>query len=170
MIVSAVIPVQGPPAAPPIPLRVLTCAYWREKRLRRHLRIQAFLAAPETLDALLPGLGTLPPGPGNDRLRDYRYGDDGQFGLTKLDADPDELWAALVAQRIRCWRALRPTEQFAAQVCRYGQGAACCRFLGRDSTGWLCAKRTPLAGYLNDRVAAGQMDERGDNCSGRGAR
>lgn len=151
-------------------LQALTVAMFRQRRDRRHQRIQRFLANPQALDAVLPGLSTLPPGSGNDRLRSLRYSDDRRYGQSKLAIDPDELRAAMVAQRIRCWRALRPTEAFAVRTCRIGQKAACCRFLGRDEGGWLCAKNTPLAEYLTTRAAAGEMTARSDNCSGRSAR
>lgn len=173
MLVTAVIPPDRkgtPRSAVPEQLTGLALAMFQRDRAERHARIERFLAEPAALDAVLPGLASLPPGTGNDRLRALRYGDDKRFGLTKLDVDPLELRAALVAQRIRCWRALRPSEAYAERVCRIGQQAACCRFLCRDEGGWLCAKHTPLADYFTARAEAGQMKARGDNCRGRGAR
>jgi hypothetical protein len=37
--------------------------------------------------------------------------------------------------------------------------------MGAD--GWHCAKNTPLRRLLDERVAAGAINARGDNCEGR---
>jgi hypothetical protein len=55
-------------------------------------------------------------------------------------------------------------------VCKVGQGAACCRYLalGPLAIGWMCAKHTALKDTLDERVAEGTLKAQGDNCAGRG--
>lgn len=62
----------------------------------------------------------------------------------------------------------RPTEEEAKTLCKAGQGADCCRYLGVGGFGWTCLKLTDMRGFLDRRVAAGQMNSRGDNCPGKG--
>lgn len=58
------------------------------------------------------------------------------------------------------------TDQWAENVCAIGKGAACCRYLTMSPKGWECAKHSELATMLDDRVAAGTINARGDNCEG----
>lgn len=53
-------------------------------------------------------------------------------------------------------------------ICLIGQGEKCCRYLAMSPHGWSCEKLTPARFVLDDRVAAGSMYARGDNCDGRG--
>lgn len=85
----------------------------RYERAERHAFTRGFLADPSQLDRIVPGLSSLPPGMGNDRLRALRFGSPGigipdlpAVGAQHLSCSPAELRAAIVAQRIRCWRAI----------------------------------------------------------------
>jgi hypothetical protein len=60
-----------------------------------------------------------------------------------------------------------PGMDYIEAVCRIGQGALCCRYLTMGADGWHCAKNTPLRRLLDERVAAGAINARGDNCEGR---
>lgn len=51
------------------------------------------------------------------------------------------------------------------QVCKPGQGAATCAFLGLHK-GWCCAKGSWVEGMVRDRLAKGTMNAKGDNCQG----
>lgn len=53
-------------------------------------------------------------------------------------------------------------------VCRPGVGAETCRYLLMGPGGWDCGKESSLAALLDDRVRAGTMRARGDNCAGMG--
>jgi hypothetical protein len=54
------------------------------------------------------------------------------------------------------------------EVCKAGQGARCCRFLVMGPGGFRCGKLDrSLAATINARVAANNMNARGDNCEGR---
>ena len=50
-------------------------------------------------------------------------------------------------------------------VCKAGQGNACCRYLVIGSMGFECMKNTELKPYLDSRVAMETIVARGDNCS-----
>jgi hypothetical protein len=52
-------------------------------------------------------------------------------------------------------------------VCKMGQGEACCRYLVCGSKGFECAKHGEFMDYLDGRVKAGTMVARGDNCEGK---
>jgi hypothetical protein len=52
-------------------------------------------------------------------------------------------------------------------LCRMGEGAACCRYLGADADGIECLKHSKLRRLIDGRVAAGTMVARGDNCFGK---
>jgi hypothetical protein len=56
------------------------------------------------------------------------------------------------------------TDEHRRDVCRIGQGAACCRYLTVGVQGWCCEKRTSLRHTLDARVS--QMTAQGDNCDG----
>jgi hypothetical protein len=58
------------------------------------------------------------------------------------------------------------TTDYAKEVCKIGQGAACCRYLTMDKDGWDCAKWTSLRFTLDDRVENNEMNAHGDNCEG----
>ena len=60
-----------------------------------------------------------------------------------------------------------PDGEHIKDVCRIGQGAACCRYLTMSPAGWSCEKLHPEGKALLDaRVAAGNMNARADNCEG----
>ncbi len=52
-------------------------------------------------------------------------------------------------------------------VCKAGQGNACCRYLVIGPMGFECVKDTDLKAYLDSRVAMETMVARGDNCDGK---
>ena len=53
------------------------------------------------------------------------------------------------------------------EVCRIGQGNACCRYMVIGAQGFECVKNTQMKGYLDSRVAMETMVARGDNCEGK---
>lgn len=58
-------------------------------------------------------------------------------------------------------------EKHLKEVCKVGQGNACCRYIVADSTGITCAKNNPsLKKTLDHRVASNQMIAMADNCIG----
>ena len=62
----------------------------------------------------------------------------------------------------------RLTEDHVWTVCRPGEGAATCRYLGSDGSGWRCLKLLEdYAAMLDERAAEGTIQARGDNCEGR---
>lgn len=65
-------------------------------------------------------------------------------------------------------RNTKPDDEWARTVCAIGQGAACCRYLTLGGDGWSCAKHGELRYTLDRRAAAGTMNARSDNCTGRG--
>jgi hypothetical protein len=52
-------------------------------------------------------------------------------------------------------------------ICKAGQGNACCRYLVIGPMGFECVKSTDLKDYLDARVAMETMVARGDNCEGK---
>jgi hypothetical protein len=53
-------------------------------------------------------------------------------------------------------------------VCRLGQGPACCRYIIGDGNGLHCGKLAKALKALVDKsVEAGTMNARGDNCAGK---
>jgi hypothetical protein len=52
-------------------------------------------------------------------------------------------------------------------VCRIGQGAACCAFLTMGN-GFECAKGTSVEPTIRARLFAGTIGAKGDNCDGCG--
>ena len=54
-------------------------------------------------------------------------------------------------------------------VCRIGQGHACCRYLIVGPAGFCCEKGGALATVIDARVFAEMMTARGDNCDGQPA-
>lgn len=52
-------------------------------------------------------------------------------------------------------------------VCRIGQGIACCRYLTVGQNGWNCEKHTGLQFLLDERVRKKTITARGDNCEGK---
>lgn len=62
-----------------------------------------------------------------------------------------------------------PTDAEVKSLCKIGQGDACCRYLTMGSDGWGCAKLSrELRKQIDERVTAGTMNAKGDNCSGKG--
>ena len=60
------------------------------------------------------------------------------------------------------------TSSHVEEICKVGQGAACCRFLVGGAEGLRCAKLYPeLAEQIERRHAVGAMIARGDNCPGK---
>lgn len=52
-------------------------------------------------------------------------------------------------------------------VCRMGQGSACCRYLLVDGDGIHCGKLAPVwARQVDDRVKRGVFVANGNNCEG----
>lgn len=51
-------------------------------------------------------------------------------------------------------------------VCKIGQGAACCRYLTLGAKGFECAKLLGLKATIDARVKAGTSGSLGDNCPG----
>lgn len=64
-------------------------------------------------------------------------------------------------------RTTPPDDQWAKDVCKIGQGAACCRFLCMAPTGFSCEKEGQHSALLTRRAATGQMTAISDNCDGR---
>jgi hypothetical protein len=52
-------------------------------------------------------------------------------------------------------------------VCKVGQGNACCRYLVISASGFECVKKTDMKAYLDARVAMETMIARADNCDGK---
>jgi hypothetical protein len=52
-------------------------------------------------------------------------------------------------------------------VCKVGQGNACCRYLVISADGFECMKGTDMKAYLDARVAMETMVARADNCDGK---
>lgn len=52
-------------------------------------------------------------------------------------------------------------------VCKLGQGNACCRYLVIGANGLECMKKTEMKEYLDSRVKSETMIARGDNCDGK---
>lgn len=61
----------------------------------------------------------------------------------------------------------RPDQGWVQDVCKMGQGAACCRYLAVDAKGFCCLRLTDAKAMLDERVAMGTMHARSDNCTGR---
>lgn len=55
-------------------------------------------------------------------------------------------------------------DAYRADVCRIGQGEACCRYLALGAVGWSCEKRGNLRLAIDRRVD--QMSAKSDNCDG----
>jgi hypothetical protein len=63
--------------------------------------------------------------------------------------------------------AVGMTDEHVKTVCRPGCGNATCRYLTMGAEGWGCAKLDGrLRFHIDNRVAAGTMGARGDNCEG----
>lgn len=59
------------------------------------------------------------------------------------------------------------TEDYLANVCKLGQGAATCSYIASSGGGWTCAKLNDgLARIINQRRAEDSMRAKGDNCEG----
>ena len=52
-------------------------------------------------------------------------------------------------------------------VCKAGQGNACCRYLVIGTRGFECVRDTEMKAYLDARVAMEMMVARADNCNGK---
>lgn len=52
-------------------------------------------------------------------------------------------------------------------VCKAGQGNACCRYLVIGARGFECVRDSEMKAYLDARVAMEMMVARGDNCNGK---
>jgi hypothetical protein len=51
-------------------------------------------------------------------------------------------------------------------VCKIGQGAECCRYLGAGASGFCCMKNTSVKKLLDQRAALKTMAAQADNCDG----
>ncbi len=85
-----------------------------------------------------------------------RSGGNPGFTIPRRDLDPIEVEPLAVL-----------TDDHVRETCRPGAGAETCRYLTMSAVGWSCEKHSSLADTLDDRVAAGTMVARGDNCEGR---
>lgn len=56
------------------------------------------------------------------------------------------------------------TDEHRANVCKLGQGADCCRYLGMGAGGWSCEKRGSFRVAIDGRAET--MRAKGDNCDG----
>lgn len=57
---------------------------------------------------------------------------------------------------------------YAKTVCKFGEGAACCRYLMGGPNGVECAKlQPPYKAMIDERVAEGSFTARADNCPGK---
>lgn len=53
------------------------------------------------------------------------------------------------------------------EICRMGQGSACCRYLLADGDGIHCGKLVSIwARQIDDRVRRGMFNAIGNNCEG----
>ncbi len=57
-------------------------------------------------------------------------------------------------------------DEYRKNVCRMGQGHACCRYITVGPSGWGCEKNTSLRATIDQRVEGGHFTARGDNCEG----
>jgi hypothetical protein len=57
--------------------------------------------------------------------------------------------------------------EYVRNVCKLGQGAACCRYLAASARGLECLKHTGLKAELDRRAAAKTMHAQSDNCEGK---
>lgn len=57
-------------------------------------------------------------------------------------------------------------EKTLKEVCKVGQGEACCRYILLDGKGFKCAKFTKLHNFIDMKVAKGLIKARGNNCPG----
>ena len=55
------------------------------------------------------------------------------------------------------------TEDKAMDVCKVGQGPACCKYVTMDADGWKCLKLTSMKAAVDART---NMKSKGDNCDG----
>ena len=58
------------------------------------------------------------------------------------------------------------TDDQVTNLCKMGQGENCCSFLVMSPDGFMCAKKTDMAGLIHHRRSLGTMTAQGDNCSG----
>lgn len=61
-----------------------------------------------------------------------------------------------------------PTSEETKTLCRVAEGDATCRYLTMSARGWGCEKLTTLRRVIDERVAAGTFNAKGDNCPGKG--
>ena len=54
-------------------------------------------------------------------------------------------------------------EAKAMDVCKVGQGHACCKYLSIGMDGWFCLKLTHMKAEIDERT---DMNAQGDNCDG----
>jgi len=59
---------------------------------------------------------------------------------------------------------MKLTDNYLKNICKIGQGKACCRYLTCSADGFKCEKLGPLKGVLDSRVM--YMTAQGDNCEG----
>lgn len=55
------------------------------------------------------------------------------------------------------------------EICKIGQGAACCRYVVAGADGITCAKLTEVKATIDKRVADGLFTATSDNCEGKDA-
>lgn len=59
---------------------------------------------------------------------------------------------------------MKLTDNYLKNICKIGQGKACCRYLTCSADGFECEKLGPAKGILDSRVM--YMTAQGDNCEG----
>lgn len=58
------------------------------------------------------------------------------------------------------------TQKQVNELCRPGKQDETCAFLGMADGKWLCTKGTDMEPIIMERLEAGSMTAKGDNCSG----
>jgi hypothetical protein len=58
------------------------------------------------------------------------------------------------------------TDKQVFEICGFGNGETCCRYLAMGPDGWRCLKCSAFRAMIDARSAAGQMAAKGDNCDG----
>ena len=57
-------------------------------------------------------------------------------------------------------------ETHVKEICKFGQGSVVCGFLAVGGNGFECLKGTDAEDLIRSRQSRGEMNAKGDNCSG----